>query len=85
MEKVNSIALDKRDYETEEEFWNTVATQMRILADAGYTASIRYEDCDIYVIEFDWTREGWGNFIPWVNAEEYEKAMDALYAAEAEK
>ena len=66
-------------------FGGNVALIMKVLTKAGYTASIRYEDCDIYVIEFDYTNEDWANFIPWVNAEEYEKAMDALYAAEAEK
>jgi len=85
MKDINTISLDKRAYEDDKDFWGNVALIMKVLTKAGYTVSIRYEDCDIYVIEYDYTNEKWQYFIPWVNREEYEKAMDAFYAAEAEK
>ena len=79
MENINTISLDKRAYEDDKDFWGNVALIMKVLIKAGYTISIRYEDCDIYVIEFDYTNEDWAHFIPWVDAKEYDKAMTLLY------
>lgn len=76
MKNINTISLDKKAYEDDKDFWGNVALIMKALTKAGYTASIRYEDCDIYVIEFDYTNEGWANFIPWVDAEEYKAFLE---------
>lgn len=80
MANVNSIAMRVSDYETKEDFWKAVIDFVRLLTEAKYEVAFRYEDCGVYVLEFDNDRsEGYGNsIVRWLDAEEYEIAANAL-------
>ena len=76
MNNINSIAFDSRKYETQDEFWADVTMIMKTLVNQEYTVSIRYEDCGIYIVEYDYTDQEMANFIPWVTADDYETYLE---------
>lgn len=51
--KYNQISLSKKDYKSEEEFWNIVRDLTRILLNARYEIECYWEDADVYIFNFN--------------------------------
>lgn len=47
-----TISIDIKDYDSEEEFWNAVGEQAKILTKSHYVVIVRYEDCGVYAIDY---------------------------------
>lgn len=74
---INTITFDIKGYgDNTEKFWNAVRNTLRILVDNGYDCSFRYEDCGIYVIQFDYSDpEISSHFLQWLSPEEFEDVV----------
>ena len=46
------IAFDLRKYESEEAMWKDISTMTKILIKQDYEVLIKYEDCDVYILEY---------------------------------
>ena len=55
--KPNTITFSKSVYQSEEEFWRSVSQWLKLITEQGYYALFRYEDCGVYVIEFDYDQK----------------------------
>lgn len=55
--KPNTITFSKDVYQSEEEFWKSVSQWLKLITEQGYYALFRYEDCGMYVIEFDYDQK----------------------------
>ena len=79
MAQVNSIAICKEDYDSTEEFKNTIRDTVMLLLDANYETTVRYDEkgLGIVVIEFDHDRNlGYGNSLPyWLSLKEFESVV----------
>ena len=77
MNDVNSIIFDLRDYDTIEEMWKDIADAMRILTrKRKYIVQFKHEDCDIYVLEFNYADRSYGCAYPyWLTPEQEEKLI----------
>ena len=72
MKKVNSIAIDSDKFNTKQEFQECLGRTIGNLLGLGQVIVIRYEDCGIYIIEFEVDEPEWGGYMPyWLTAEEY--------------
>lgn len=59
---MNSIAFNKTSYDNDYDFWKAIADQLRLLVENNYEIAFRYDDCGIYILEFDHDRRlGFGN------------------------
>lgn len=76
MKKVNSIAINRDKYKTEEEFYVVIGKVVGMLMDLGQVLVCRYEDCSVYVIEFDDNDAELGGPLPlWLTPEERESVI----------
>lgn len=79
MAQVNSIAICKDDYNSTEEFKNTIRDAIMLLLDANYETTVRYDEkgLGIVVIEFDHNRNlAYGNSLPyWLSPKEFESVV----------
>lgn len=79
MARVNSIAICREDYDSTEEFKNTIRDAVMLLLDANYETTVRYDEKDfgIVVIEFDHDRNlAYGNALPhWLSPKEFESVV----------
>lgn len=79
MAQVNSIAICKDDYDSTEEFKNTIRDAIMLLLDANYETTVRYDESGlgIVVIEFNHDRNlAYGNSLPyWLSPEEFESVV----------
>lgn len=79
MAQVNSIAICRDDYNSTEEFKNTIRDAIMLLLDANYETAVRYDEkgLGIVVIEFDYDRNlAYGNPLPhWLSPEEFESVV----------
>lgn len=55
--KPNTITFSKDVYQSEEEFWKSISQWLKLITEQGYYALFRYEDCGVYVIEFDYDQK----------------------------
>jgi len=73
MDKVRTIAFDSKKYDNEIEFWANINGMMRILTKAGYDVFFRYEDCGIYIIEYEYSNPELRDFNhEWIREDEKE-------------
>lgn len=56
--KYNQISLNKKDYKSEEEFWNTVRDLTRILLNARYEIECYWKAADVYIFNFNFDHHG---------------------------
>lgn len=79
MTQVNSIVICKEDYDSTEEFKNTIRDTIMILLDANYETTVRYDEkgLGIIVIKFDYDRNlAYGNSLPyWLSSKELESIV----------
>ena len=79
MAQVNSITICKEDYDSTEEFKNTIRDTVMLLLDANYETTVRYDEkgLGIVVIEFDHDRNlVYGNSLPyWLSPKEVESVV----------
>lgn len=47
------ISFDLEKYKSKNEMFDAIGALLQILTDNRYVCSVRYEDCGIYVVEFD--------------------------------
>jgi len=71
MNRPNEITFDG------EKAWEQAVTVIEILLKQGYTATIRQEDFNIIVINFDYADEEICNYVPyWLTTREKERLLD---------
>lgn len=46
------IAFDLQKYDSEEAMWKDISMMSRILVKQDYEVLIKYEDCDVYILEY---------------------------------
>lgn len=73
MKKVNSLTIDRANYETEKEFYDIIGKLISLLMDLNQIVVSRYEDANIYVVEFMPNEPEYGDYMPyWLLPEEEE-------------
>ena len=78
MAKVNQLILALEDYENEEKFENEIKNAIMLLLNAGYIATVRYDDkgLGIVVIEYNYVDLSYGERYPyWLYPEEEESII----------
>lgn len=72
---VNQIVFVLEDYDSREEFENEIKKAIMILLDAGYIATIRYDDgkeAGIVCIDYNYEDKSFGGHYPyWLSPEEW--------------
>lgn len=72
MKKPFNITFNAANYKNEEDAFQDVATVLRILTKNNYICSFEYEDCGIYVLQFDYQDDVLCKFkLCWVPEESY--------------
>lgn len=74
MKKVNSITLCREYYKNEEQFTEMIGRTIKLLADARYIMTCRYDEpgLGIFVIEYDHDDQEFGGPYPyWLTPDEY--------------
>ena len=70
------IAFDSSLYDSQEDMFNDISSLLKVLTKNGYQCAFRYEDCGIYVLEFDSDNPEHGTpMIYWLDSEQ----ADCLY------
>ena len=71
---MNSISFNKERYESYDEMMLDVAKIMGLLVKNRYEVAFYHDDCDVYVLEFDYDKNlGYGNEgLYWVKPDEME-------------
>lgn len=71
METVSTITLDRKKYEDQFDFEEAVSQIIFTLMRNGYVMTVKREDFDIVVIEFDYQNLAFGGAIPcWLTEDE---------------
>lgn len=79
---MNNITLSQKNYATEEEFFNAISTAVKLLLQAGYIMTVRYDEpgLGIVCIEFENEDRRMGAPYPyWLTNEEQELVDDYRY------
>lgn len=76
---VNQIAFVLEDYASREEFENEIKKAIMVLLDAGYIATVRYDDgkgAGIVCVDYNYEDRSFGGHYPyWLSPEEYESVI----------
>ena len=64
--KYNQIALNQKDYKSEEEFWNTVRDLTKILLNARYEIECYWDGEDIYIFNFNLDHRYYNYGVPYI-------------------
>ena len=78
MSRYNSVVYSSDRYfgsekEKEEELWNSVRDQLKLLLNSGYIATVRLDETNIVVIDYNYDDESFGSPMPyWLYPEEEE-------------
>lgn len=80
IKKFEKIVFAKKDWETLPELFDRIGEQLKLLLNAGYIATVRYDEPNlgIVVIEFehDEHHEPWGCANPmWITVEDADKIL----------
>lgn len=71
MNDVPCIAFNSKNYESKDEFFQDIATMLKILTTNNYVCSFEFEDCGIYVLRFDHEDYDVAEFeLKWVKTED---------------
>lgn len=71
------IIFDLSDkYESEADLFDDVVKVMKILIHNGYEWALRYEDCGLYILEFDSRTDG--TQICWLDEQQKEFLLDFI-------
>lgn len=76
---INTLTLCKKNYKTEEEFFNAIKTFIKLLLDAEYIMTIRYDEpgLGICCIDYQYANQMYGCEYPWwLTPEEQELVED---------
>ena len=78
---MKDIVINKNNYDDTEKFWHHVSKMLDILTYLGYECVFKYEDCDIYVIEFDFNPNSGlaDEYLMWLKEEEMEFIEDLRF------
>lgn len=77
MKDVNRITLCRDDYGSDEGLFDAVKDAVKLLLDAGYIMTVRYDDkgCGIICIDYNYADQSYGCHYPyWLSPEEAEAA-----------
>ena len=73
-----TIELNSVKYKTRDEFFKDVSKLLDILTKVGYECVFRYDDADVYVLEYDFDDPAMGTpMIHWLDEEQ----VDCLYTS----
>lgn len=70
MNRPRYITFDISNYEDHCDMFADVAAMFRIMVANGYVCSFRYDDCGIYVLEYDYNDEQIAEFELWHKVDE---------------
>lgn len=86
MEK-NTITYCMEDFETPDGMWKDVAKTLEILTRNGYETAFRHEDCDVYILEYNYNRykEFENPIVCWMEEEDYKNYLWSKEQTEDEK
>lgn len=73
MKDVNQLVLCRDDYDSTEELFEAVKNAVRLLLDAGYIMTVRYDEkgLGIISIEYNYADQSYGSHYPyWLSPEE---------------
>lgn len=81
LNQVNSIAIDRNEYDSEKEFKKAVKKAVMFLIDNGYVATVKYDsgkELGVVVINYEYDRNyGFGNALPyWLTPLQFEEYME---------
>lgn len=77
---MNTMTFDANNYRNTNDLMVAVATVMEQLAKNGYVMEFYYEDCDIYVLNYDYKNgEIAGKHLFWLNDEEAESVISMRF------
>ena len=69
----NQISFDLNNYDSKEEMFSDISSLLDILTKNNYECSFNYEDCGIYILQFDFDNEEYGcSRVYWLNPEQEE-------------
>ena len=72
------IAFNKSNYNSEEEMFQDISFILKVLTKNNYQCAFRYEDANIYILEFDINDADFGSpMIYWLDSEQ----LDCLYTS----
>lgn len=82
-DKQISFSLDK--YESKDEMYEDIAKAMDILTRNDYQCAFRYEDCGVYILEFDYDNAEFGTpMIYWLDSDQEDCLYTSSYIGEDE-
>ncbi len=86
-ERPNEIAFDLTKYDGDKaKMWADICSVLKVLVDQGYIATVRYDDVEIYVVEYDYNDLEMGTPYPyWVTPDEYEDFLCSKHEDEDEE
>lgn len=81
LNQVNSLTIDKDNYESEKEFEKAIGKAVMFLINNGYVVTVKYNDgkeLGIVVINYEYDRNyGFGNALPyWLTPLQFEDYME---------
>jgi hypothetical protein len=77
LEKIKYIVFEKSKYDSENDFWQAIGQQIKLLTDNRYIALIIHEDYDIYRIEYYYADKELGEYYPIPLLPEEEEIIDS--------
>ena len=82
MADINTLTLCRDKYKTEEEFTAAISTAVKLLLDAEYIMTVRYDEpgLGICCIDYDHANITMGNPYPvWLSTDEWDLILDYRY------
>lgn len=77
---MNTITFDIARYANEEEFWADISKTIQILTTNSYDIQFRYEDCGIYVLNYDYVSTDLAHDkLIWLSMDEYEDFISYMH------
>lgn len=78
MHKVNQLVIVKENFETQEEYENSIKDAIMLLLNNNYIMTVRYDanekDLGIVVIEYNHAEKEWGSEYPyWLKPDEIDQ------------
>lgn len=76
MNKVNRLTVVKNNFNSQAEFENAVKEAIMVLLNNDYIMTVKRDDCDVVVIDYDYADSKMGGAYPhWLFSEEYESVV----------
>ena len=86
MNKVNSLIICRDKFDSKEEFENAIRDAIMVLLNNEYVMTVRYDECGIVAIDFNYDNQEFGDAYPyWLMPEEWESIYFDRQASEDEE